>query len=193
MNKKFLNSFLLLILSALFVVGCTPDNNNVEITTLTVSTPETNNENDNGAYPSPSNASAYPPGTTIEPPSFLPFDFKKSDPEKITVHGVLLVFDLFMMAPAADDAIFLVPIPSGSTVSTIPLFTMGEVPQAEVDERTGEFYFTNIEPGRYAVVVLTNADAQVPVRKADDASLAIFTLEESDRDTTVEIDIVTLP
>ena len=195
MNKKVLMIFLILILSALTGVGCQPDNNNIEITTLTVSTPVNNNNNENGAYPSPSDSNAYPypEGTEIEVSPTEPFAFKTSDPGKITVHGILVVFDLFMMAPDPNDAIFLVPIPSGNAVSTIPLFTMGEVPQAEVDERTGEFYFTNIEPGRYAVVVLTNADAQVPVRNADDSSLAIFTAEESDRDTTIELDIVTLP
>ncbi|MCB9135603.1 MAG: hypothetical protein H6636_09260 [Anaerolineales bacterium] len=195
MNKKTLDIILFLILSAVIVVGCTPDNNNVEITTLTVSTPAVSIENGSESYPPPSNANGYPypPTAATQTPPYEPYVFKTSDPGKITIHGVLIVFDLFMMAPAANDAIFLVPIPSGSTVSTIPLFTIGEVPQAEVDERTGEFYFTNIEPGRYAVVVITSADAQVPVRRADDASLAIFTVEESDRDTTVELEKITLP
>jgi hypothetical protein len=197
MNKKISLIFLMLILSVLMVTGCQPDNNNIDITTLTVSTPvaNNNNQNSNGAYPPP-DSSAYPSPQNTEvdvSPSIEPFAFKTSDSGKITVHGILVVFDLFMMAPDADDGVFLVPIPSGNTISTIPLFKIGEVPQAEVDERTGEFYFTNIEPGRYAVVVLTSADAQVPVRYADDASLAIFTSEEADRDTTIELDIVTLP
>ncbi len=194
MNKKVLIIFLMLILSTLLVAGCQPDNNNIEITTLTVLTPVSNN--DNGAYPPASDSNAYPyppPSTEVEVKPMEPFAFKPSDPGKITLHGVLIVFDLFMMAPDPNDGIFLVPIPSGNTVSTIPLFTIGEVPQAEVDERTGEFYFTNIEPGRYAVVVLTNADAQVPARNSDDSSLAIFTVEESDRDAKIELGHVTLP
>lgn len=195
MNKRVLILFILLIFSTIIFVGCQPTKTDIEITTLTVSTPQTNEENNNNdAYPPPLESNAYPyPASEVEVKPTEPLSFKKSDPNKITLHGKLIVIDLFIMAPSANDGIFLVPIPSGSAVSTIPQFTIGEVPQAEVDERNGEFYFTNIEPGRYAVVVLTNADAQIPTHINNSTSLAIFTFEESDRDTTVELGEISLP
>ncbi len=72
-------------------------------------------------------------------------------------------------------------------LSTIPQFEEGTVPQADVDERTFEFVFTNIEPGEYAVVVLSRNGPQVPARFLEDESLAIITIENSDDPKEIDI------
>lgn len=130
---------------------------------------------------------------TIAAPGMEPFVFQTSEPGTITIHGLLIVLNPMSIIPAHDDAIYLVPLPTDQPVSGIPQFEIGTVPQAEVDERTGEFSFTNIQPGQYAVVVITAGGAQIPVRYREDASYAIFTLEASQADTTVELDQLTLP
>lgn len=56
-----------------------------------------------------------------------------------TLSGRLIVSDPDFYMPAADDAIYLVPITSDQTVISIPTITLGTDLQADVDERTGEF------------------------------------------------------
>jgi len=130
---------------------------------------------------------------TVSAPSPQPYMFKTSEPKSITVHGDLVVLDPMTMIPAPNDSIFLVPLPVDQPISVIPQFEEGTVPQAEVDERVGEFFFTNLQPGQYAVVVITNGGAQIPVRYMDSASYAIFTLDSTQVDTTFELGNLTLP
>jgi hypothetical protein len=130
---------------------------------------------------------------TIAAPGMEPFVFQTSEPGTITVHGLLLVLSPMSIIPAHDDAIYLVPLPADQPVTGIPPFETGTVPQAEVDERTGEFTFTNIQPGQYAVVVITAGGAQIPARYRENASYAIFTLDASQADTTFELNQLTLP
>ena len=123
-----------------------------------------------------------------------PYDFAVSDAGYITLHGLLVVRDPLSMLPAPDDAIYLVPVGAeGQGVSGIPQFTPGEVPQADVDERTGEFVFINIEPGKYAVVVLTKGGAQIPTRSMEDGSYSIITFSEDSVDQFVELGSLSLP
>ena len=136
-----------------------------------------------GGYPAP-----YPGGSNNgAEPSMEPYLFKTSEPGTATLHGVMLVTDPMQSRPKEDDSIFLVPL-AGEEVMTIPPFEMGTVPQAEVNEVTGEFAFTNIAPGRYAVVVLTAGDAQIPARFFEQGSFAIVTVKDSDLGQTIELD-----
>jgi hypothetical protein len=129
----------------------------------------------------------------VAPPTPEPYVFKTSDPNTITVHGKLIVLDPMTIIPAPNDSIFLVPLPIDEPISMIPQFELGTVPQAEVDESSGEFVFTNLEPGQYAVVVITMGRAQIPTRFIDTSSYAIFTVDETQVDTTVDIGKLTLP
>jgi hypothetical protein len=121
--------------------------------------------------------------------------FKTSEPGKITIKGYLLVLEPMVTLPDPNDAIFMVPLPSSDQggASSIPSFTVGEVPQAEVDERTGDFVFANLEPGQYAIVVLTTGGAQIPARFNENGNLAIIKLKDTDRDHTIELDNLRLP
>lgn len=131
------------------------------------------------------------PGTV---PSMEPYIFKTPEPGKASVHGELLVLDPNLMVPDPNDGIFLVSLSGGDVdISTIPFFNVGEVPQAEVDERTGEYMFTDIEPGQYAVVVLTRGGAQVPARFFQDGTLAIIEIKQSDRNQLIELDYLSIP
>jgi len=133
------------------------------------------------------------PGTMETTTTLEPYIFKVSDPGMITIHGLLLVLDPTVMLPDPNDAIFLVPISGDEGVTTIPNFRVGEVPQADVDERTGEFVFVNIQPGKYAIVVLTKANAQIPARFYESGNLTIFSIDESHRDKTFELEYLQLP
>lgn len=127
-------------------------------------------------------------------PTMEPYNFKPSDAGTVTLHGHLAVLDPVTILPGPDDAIYLVPMnDTGDGATTIPQFTVGEVPQAEVDERTGEFTFQNIQPGRYAVVVLTKGGSQIPAKMMDTGSLAIITVDKASIDQTVELGTLRLP
>lgn len=128
------------------------------------------------------------------PPTLAPYVFKTSEPNSITVHGRIVVMDPMGFLPDPNDAVFLVPIPSGDQgITTIPEFKVGEVPQAEVDEVTGEFMFTNIQPGQYAVVVLEKSGSQIPVRQLKSDSTVIITIGEADRGQTIELGPLRFP
>lgn len=101
--------------------------------------------------------------------------------------------DPMLMFPDLDDGIFLVPMDNQvESLTTVPQFVKGNVPQAEVDETTGDFVFTDINPGQYAVVVLTMNGQQVPARILESESLAILTLEEGD-ETIIDLNYLMLP
>lgn len=127
-------------------------------------------------------------------PTMEAFVFATSDDGFITLHGLLVVRDPLTILPGPDDAIYLVPMDSEDEgVTGIPQFIEGEVPQAEVDERTGEFVFVNIEPGKYAVVVLTKGGSQIPTRSMDDGTYSIFTFTIEQQDQNVELGSLSLP
>jgi len=130
---------------------------------------------------------------TMPAPTVEPYVFRTSASGAITVHGTMIVLDPMTIVPAPNDSIFLVEIPADQPIAGIPQFTEGTVPQADVDERVGEFIFTDIQPGQYAVVVITLGGAQIPARFQTTQTYAIFTLESSQVDTTVEIGNLTLP
>lgn len=123
-----------------------------------------------------------------------PYEFAESEPGFITLAGKLVVRDPTSMLPAPDNSIYLVPVGAeGQGVTGIPQFTPGEVPQADVDERTGEFVFINIEPGKYAVVVITMGGAQIPTRSMEDGNYSINTFTEEHVDQVVELGSLSLP
>jgi len=167
-------SFTILAAQLLFIVGCQPASSSPESADrVIIETPVVVIDQSN---------------STLEP-----YTFAESDPGFITLHGLLVVRDPTTMLPSPDDAIFLVQMGEGEGVSGIPQFTVGEVPQADVDESTGEFMFTNIEPGKYAVVVMTMGGAQIPARSMEDGSYSILTFSTDEIDQTVELGSLSLP
>ena len=131
------------------------------------------------------------PGTVS---TMEPYIFKTSEPETATIHGILLVLDPQVMIPDPNDAIFMPQLSEGDeSITTIPRFETGDVLQAEVDERTGEFVFVNIQPGHYAIVVLTTQGLQIPAKYHENGNLAIVIIEESDIATTIELGYLRFP
>jgi hypothetical protein len=127
-------------------------------------------------------------------PTMEPYEFATSRSGYITLHGQLVVRDPLTILPGPDDAIYLVPMDSeGEGVTGIPQFTVGEVPQADVDERTGEFLFIDIEPGKYAVVVLTKGGSQIPTRNMDDGTYSIFTFTVEQQNQSIELGSLSVP
>lgn len=125
-------------------------------------------------------------------PTYEPYVFRTSEPDKATLKGRLLVHSPWSLIPDPDDAIFLVPLVDNMNISAIPEFTVGQVPQADVDERFGDFVFTNIMPGRYAVVVMTPSGVQIPATQ-DDGSVVILTINEADLNTTIDLGKLNFP
>lgn len=122
------------------------------------------------------------------------YEFQTSEAGYSTLHGMLVVLDPLSIIPAPDDAIFLVELDPNVPVSTIPTFDEDDdLPRADVDERTGEFVFTNVKPGRYAVVVVTRGGTQIPSRKMEDGSYGIFDVTEENQDQVIELGTLTLP
>jgi len=131
----------------------------------------------------------YPIQETVEP-----LDIQDTEPGKTTLKGNLSVLNPLMNAPDRDDAIFLVPlIDQSENISTIPKLVKGEVPQAVVDERNGNFVFTNIKIGTYAIVVLTINGQQIPARIMEDGSIAIIEIDKEDAGDIIELDQLSLP
>jgi hypothetical protein len=133
---------------------------------------------------------------TVRPsiPTMEPYVFITSEPGYATLFGRLIVLDPRAIVPAPDDAIYLVELDPDAPISTIPMFEEGDdIPQADVDERTGEFVFVNVEAGRYAVVAVTMGGTQFPTRMWEDGSYAIFDITEEDMDQEVDLGDLTLP
>ncbi len=180
--KRTVLLFLSLVIAALSS-GCTQD----KTTTIDSITVETTQPEDvpPGSYPPPTTINAYPaPGEE--------YVFRSSVPGTATIHGLLLVMDPDQSIPDPNDGLFLVPLPESEGVVMLPTFVVGEVPQADVNEVTGEFVFTDITPGRYVMMVLTIHQAQIPVRTAD-GSFAIYTISEDDLDTVIEVQNLRIP
>lgn len=125
-------------------------------------------------------------------PTLEPYVFQESKAGTVTVHGLLFVADPDQGMPDSNDAIFLVPLPESEGVTMMPNFEIGSVPQADVDERTGEFVFTDIEPGQYIVMVYTIHNSKIPAR-TEAGSFAIIRVEESDRDQIIEVNYLLVP
>lgn len=125
-------------------------------------------------------------------PTIEPFDFPTSETNLTTIKGRLIVLNLSML-PAKDDAIFLVPLDPINEISTIPSFEMGDVPQAIVDERTGDFVFTNIEIGKYALIVMTQNGAQIPASFKENSSYVIFDVNENNLGEIIDLKEVNFP
>jgi len=125
-------------------------------------------------------------------PTLEPFIFPTSNPNSASVTGRLIVLNLSML-PANDDAIFLVPLNPINEINTIPIFQIGEVPRATVDERTGDFVFQNIQIGKYALVVLTQNGAQIPASYQENSSYVIFDINETDLGKIYNLDEINFP
>jgi len=147
---------------------------------------------DSDAYPYPEPVTDPTPYEAPETPTMEPYIFRVSVDGTVTVHGVLAVMDPSQALPDPDDGIFLVPLPASDGVTMVPTFEIGTVPQADVDERTGEFVFTDIEPGQYIVMVYTLGNAKIPARN-DDGGFAILKISETDRDQTIEVNYLRVP
>jgi hypothetical protein len=126
--------------------------------------------------------------------SLEPYTFKTSLPGKATLHGTLVILDPTML-PAAEDPVYLVPLGQSSpTILNVPEFNTEVVPRADVDERTGEFVFTNIDVGYYTVVVVSMGGSQIPARTMDTArNLVIVKVNTSYLDKTTEIGMIGFP
>jgi hypothetical protein len=145
------------------------------------------------AYPPPGDGSYPAPGNQPQAQRTLaPYVFKESDAGYATIHGVIFVTDITLVQPDSNDAVFLVSLPDQG-VSSIPMITDGVDLQAEVDERTGEFVFTNVDPGTYAVVVRLRGGSQMPAYTMDEGAFAIVNVTEEQLDTTIELDYLRIP
>jgi hypothetical protein len=110
----------------------------------------------------------------------------------VTLHGMMLVKDPINAMPAEDNAIYLVPLPSDQMVISVPSIPSDNAIQARVDNKTGEFVFSKISPGKYVIIVLTIYGGQIPA-KMENGSMAVINVQESDLNKTVELNNLFVP
>jgi hypothetical protein len=124
---------------------------------------------------------------------FSPYAFATSEAGFSSLHGWLVVLDPLIALPE-EDGIVLVPIDGlNEADSMIPEFDVDEVKRAEVDERNGEFLFSNLQPGRYIIMILTLNGSRVPVHVLGGSELAIVHIEENQIDQTIELGELRVP
>ncbi len=131
--------------------------------------------------------------TVRAPQPTATYPFKTSKSGTTTVQGSLLVLSPEVALPDENDAVFLVPLDTSVNVTSIPTFKVGEVPQAQVDERTGDFMFVNITPATYAVVILSRNGTQFPGHKNGKTDLIIVKVTEKDKDQLIDVGFVAFP
>ena len=130
--------------------------------------------------------------TRIPTSSVEPYAFRTSKPGMVTLHGKLLVMDPDNAMPASNDAIYLVPLSADQQIIMVESIPFDEALQADVNERTGEFIFTDVQPGKYIVMIVTIYDGQMPVR-TQDGKFAVIDVKDSDRDQTIELNYLKVP
>lgn len=119
--------------------------------------------------------------------------FKTSEPGLTTVKGELLVPSPNTALPDPNDAIFLVAIDTNQSVSSIPDFEIGTVPQADVDETTGKFVFTNIDKGTYVVMVLTMGGSKIPAHPFGSSEIQFVIVDDENLGKTIDVEKISIP
>jgi hypothetical protein len=109
-----------------------------------------------------------------------------------TLHGMLLVTDPDNAMPAADNAIYLVPLSTDQMVITVPSIPYDTAIQAQVKNETGEFTIKNVQAGKYIIMVLTIYKGEIPAR-TEAGSLAVIDVTESDLGKTIELNYLQVP
>lgn len=179
------------VILLLLVAGCSQQA--VE-TTPEITTPQSESQPE-GAYPAPGDSNTgYPAPATI-----VADESSNQNVEEIpvtagtaSIYGKLLVLDPDQAFPDPNDGIFLVPLPQTDSVTMIPTFQVGQVPQAQVDESSGEFLFTDIPPGQYIIMILTVHNTQIPAR-TETGQMAIIQVDETNLDTAIEVEYLQVP
>ena len=169
LSTKIFPIVIFLFMIFLLMVGCTSttkENKNVEIIDIKV---------------------------TVQKQVLPTYAFRTSEPGFTTVKGEMVVRDPTVSVPDPNDAIFLVPLSTSEMVASIPPFQVGEVPQADVDETTGWFQFTDITPGTYVLMVLTIGNAQIPARPFAGSGLVVVKVKQEDIDKTIDLGKVAIP
>jgi hypothetical protein len=130
--------------------------------------------------------------TSIPTSSVESYAFRTSIPDTATLHGKLLVMDPDNAMPASNDAIYLVPLSADQQVIMVESIPFDKALQADVDERTGEFVFTDVQPGKYIIMIVTIYDGQMLVRTLD-GNFAVIDVNDLDLGQTIELDSLKVP
>jgi hypothetical protein len=109
-----------------------------------------------------------------------------------TLQGQLFVRDPDNAMPAADNAIYLVPLTSDEMVLTVPTIDFDTAIQAKVENATGKFTFSKVVPGKYLMMVVTIYDTQIPAY-TEDGSLAVIEVKDTDLGKTIDLKYFVVP
>ncbi len=118
--------------------------------------------------------------------------FRQSNPGKATIHGILFLTNFMMVSPK-KEGVYLVRLDQARNIVTVPEFKAEDAIQAEVDETIGEFSFSNVDPGLYAVVIIATTGQQVPARKWKKSDYVLVNVTAADLNTTIELDTIQVP
>jgi hypothetical protein len=95
-----------------------------------------------------------------------------------------------------EDGLYLVPINTdveGGVALVVPAVNPETALQASVDEVTGQFYFSDVSAGVYALVAVTDTDQQLSIRRLDTGEAVIVTLTGEDLGKVIDLGTLRLP
>jgi hypothetical protein len=130
---------------------------------------------------------------TLVWPTLAPRPVPSSEPGLVSAFGYLVVMNPLSAIPAPDDAIYLVPMVSGEeNIAALPPLDDNAI-QAVVDETTGDFYFVNIPPGEYFLMVREKSGTVLPARLGNSDSMAFFQIQPNSQNEPINLGLLSFP
>lgn len=110
-----------------------------------------------------------------------------------TIYGQLMLLDPTVIAPQ-EDGLYLVPVDADSDqMMVVPMVVEGEALQAQVDETTGNFVFTNVDVGHYILVAIIETGQERTVHRLGTNEAILPVVDEEDLGKAIDLGICSLP
>jgi hypothetical protein len=110
-----------------------------------------------------------------------------------TIYGRLMLLDPTVLSPQ-EDGLYLVPIDSESEqMMVVPVIVEGEAIQAQIDETTGDFVFTDVEAGHYVLMAMLDTGQERVVHRLGTNEHVLPVVTEEDLGGAIDLGIVSLP
>ncbi len=132
-----------------------------------------------------------PHGEIVNPTAT--YYFATSSPGYARIEGMLVVQDPLILLPK-PDGVHLLPVGENiQSLGDIAKLPLDGAYQADVDERDGRFVFPDVKVGRYAIVVNTINNLNIPAHFTTSGELAFIEVTNPDVDKVVSIGLIRIP
>lgn len=121
------------------------------------------------------------------------YTFAASSPGFTRIEGMLVVTDPLVVLPKPDGVYLLLVGDEIQTEGDITKLLLVDAYQADVDERDGRFVFPNVDAGRYAIVVETTGNLNIPTHISGSGELVFIEIGMSDIDKVIDIGRIRVP